>query len=433
MSKPLAIDDADNSDWLRVRTWDIPQVKDLATYAMWRGIAMHDDAALRQQLTKDMGLPFWRPAPKRLKQEVEAFLSTGSKALDNMYLEARQRIIAERIIVEAEIDRLMKAERLSHWASHPNHELHDRLVAYYAPKIRVAMRNGVSGVSTALRAAKSAYDAEIAVTKKATSTDIASADIAKQVADSAVQSHVVVDSKAAEKTVRALWTDSAIAGTKSTLQKLGSGARLGNLMGGSEQALDWSTWQPGWAEAADLARFGGLSDLLDQAGVTINGVFGTALDRIANAIADGIAAGLPVTDIATNISGIAGDNADMIANTETARVMNAANVDEYGANGVAEYEWLAEEDNRTCDVCQSQDGKTFPIDPGVDMAPDTSGGETSDNPDIPPAHPNCRCVTLPVIDFPGTSREDLAPQGDGEAYVWDDSTQSWQLPSDMGA
>ena len=44
-------------------------------------------------------------------------------------------------------------------------------------------------------------------------------------------------------------------------------------------------------------------------------------------------------------------------------------------------EWLAALDERMCDVCEAHHGKQYPI---------------NDHPEIP-AHPNCRCILIPVI------------------------------------
>jgi len=68
-------------------------------------------------------------------------------------------------------------------------------------------------------------------------------------------------------------------------------------------------------------------------------------------------------------------------------------MDNYKKHGVAEVEWLAALDERTCDECDDLNGKKFPID------------------EVPncPLHPTCRCVLLPVIaevpDHPYTREE----------------------------
>jgi SPP1 gp7 family putative phage head morphogenesis protein len=73
----------------------------------------------------------------------------------------------------------------------------------------------------------------------------------------------------------------------------------------------------------------------------------------------------------------------MIARTETVLAANMGSINNYKANGVEEYRWIASTGKRTCPQCQSLNGKIFTIGEGPIPAKDT--------------HPNCRCTTGAVV------------------------------------
>lgn len=75
------------------------------------------------------------------------------------------------------------------------------------------------------------------------------------------------------------------------------------------------------------------------------------------------------------------NSADRLIRTETSKFFNSAAEDSYKSAGITQIEWLTEEDDRTCEICGPLDGKKFPI--GTMNAP---------------AHVNCRCTILPVIE-----------------------------------
>lgn len=74
--------------------------------------------------------------------------------------------------------------------------------------------------------------------------------------------------------------------------------------------------------------------------------------------------------------------AETITRTEIAHIETQAAKDRYKSYGIQQVEILADTDSRTCDICARLDKKKFNI-----------------NAQIPiPAHPNCRCCIVPVID-----------------------------------
>lgn len=72
---------------------------------------------------------------------------------------------------------------------------------------------------------------------------------------------------------------------------------------------------------------------------------------------------------------------EMIARTEALRAHNQGRIKFYGEVGVQKLEWMAMKDERMCPVCGGLDGRVF----------DTGSFPSQ------PAHPNCRCTSLPVI------------------------------------
>jgi SPP1 gp7 family putative phage head morphogenesis protein len=78
--------------------------------------------------------------------------------------------------------------------------------------------------------------------------------------------------------------------------------------------------------------------------------------------------------------------AEVLARTEIIRAHHEATIQEYRNYGVAgvsvEAEWQTAGDDRVCDECESMEGQVFSLD-------DIEG--------MLPAHPQCRCVALPVL------------------------------------
>jgi HK97 family phage portal protein len=101
------------------------------------------------------------------------------------------------------------------------------------------------------------------------------------------------------------------------------------------------------------------------------------------------------------------NRAQMIARTETVRMVNLGSATSYIQNGFFNLEWHAIHDKKTCPYCNKMDGKVTPV--GVPFASvgDTITGEDEDgnpvsmtidyaNVEVPPLHPNCRCALLPA-------------------------------------
>jgi len=92
------------------------------------------------------------------------------------------------------------------------------------------------------------------------------------------------------------------------------------------------------------------------------------------------------TDLMTRMN-VSHSNALRLVRTEFNHLSNQAAMAEYKANGVKKYKFVAAIDNRTCSVCHDLNGKMFNV------------AEARVGVNFPPIHPNCRSVTVPVIDW----------------------------------
>ena len=165
--------------------------------------------------------------------------------------------------------------------------------------------------------------------------------------------------------------------------------------------INWDIWQPGdLATAALLRPPGALQDLLETAGIKISGINDTGYQNIGTALADGIARGDTITQMASAIQDVIASpqRALTIAVTEGSRAMTIGALANYQESGITQTEWSTS-DPINC-VCVDLDGEIRDI------------GEEFDT-DIyqPPAHPNCRCVLFPVI--PDYATGDVTDGGDG--------------------
>ena len=107
--------------------------------------------------------------------------------------------------------------------------------------------------------------------------------------------------------------------------------------------------------------------------------------RIKAELSEGIVKGEGMNKLAKRISEsttVPMQRARVMARTETMFAFNTAKDEEFRRYGIERVEWVAALDERMCPTCGSYHGKIFTMD------------------ECPPcpAHPNCRCVTIPVID-----------------------------------
>jgi SPP1 gp7 family putative phage head morphogenesis protein len=77
------------------------------------------------------------------------------------------------------------------------------------------------------------------------------------------------------------------------------------------------------------------------------------------------------------------NRADMLVRTELAHIQTQAAQKRYEDYGIQEVEIWADEDERRCDVCGNLHEKRYPMGAAVPI----------------PAHPNCRCCIVPVVEI----------------------------------
>lgn len=155
-----------------------------------------------------------------------------------------------------------------------------------------------------------------------------------------------------------------------------------------EHQVDWSDWVPGAsavAVALAMADNGrSLAALVDTVADVVDGIASTTTDRLVDALVAGDDDGDTQARLIQRLSNTLGDGsrATTIAMTEASRAMGGATVDAYRDNGIVGREWVALDD--PCPDCEAMNGIIVALD---DPFPDLG--------DVP-AHPNCRCSTLPV-------------------------------------
>lgn len=76
--------------------------------------------------------------------------------------------------------------------------------------------------------------------------------------------------------------------------------------------------------------------------------------------------------------------AKTLATTELTHIYAVSAQETYKEAGFEEWEWSTSEDIDVCEECSRLNGKRFNI---------------NNTNDLPPAHPNCRCIAQPVIDI----------------------------------
>lgn len=112
-------------------------------------------------------------------------------------------------------------------------------------------------------------------------------------------------------------------------------------------------------------------------------------DRIEKGLMDCISRGVSKDELVKTLMDDFGkgfSDADRIARTELTYVQNQAAKDRYEAAGIKKYQYLAEIDSRTSNICKELNGKEFNF-------TDSSVGEN-----MPPMHTNCRSTIIPVVE-----------------------------------
>ena len=117
---------------------------------------------------------------------------------------------------------------------------------------------------------------------------------------------------------------------------------------------------------------------------------GTTRDNIQSLTTQAMEEGWSNDDLAQRIQddeGFSDARAEMIARTETAFADVHGNMDAYEASGLVDAtEWVVGAGE--CDICEEN----------AAAGPVAMGEAFPSGDDMPPAHPNCRCDVLPVVN-----------------------------------
>ena len=130
---------------------------------------------------------------------------------------------------------------------------------------------------------------------------------------------------------------------------------------------------------------------------------GSTRDFLRGAVTDAIEGGWSNDKLAGAIDdayAFSKDRAMMIARTETQMAANKGAVAGYKASGVVQRkQWLTAEDDLVEEDCIANSEAGPAGDGTLGLDEDYPSGD-----DAPPAHPNCRCVILPVVEFEPTEQ-----------------------------
>lgn len=162
-----------------------------------------------------------------------------------------------------------------------------------------------------------------------------------------------------------------------------------NPMQLNDKPVDFASWIDGWAD--------------------------TEVSRLTQGVKMGFVQGRTTRDIVKEVVGAGGladiseRNAKTIVRTAVAHVSNVAREATYDKNSdvIDGYEWISTLDSKTSAVCRGRDGMKFRND--AEFRPK------------PPAHPNCRSTTIPLVssefDFLGAGAKRAARGADGGMQV----------------
>jgi SPP1 gp7 family putative phage head morphogenesis protein len=262
------------------------------------------------------------------------------------------------------------------------HRQTDAIVAHYAPLIAAALA-GLWSEATIAKAWDAAQKASKAVADPPAGPpvpDAAAGPVEQVLSDE----QMAAGAQGLRTLLAEMYGDAALQGAHEAAHAAGA-TIVSSLQGVTEQLPGsyWSTWEPGqWSAAAAQVADGRLKDVLDQADITIRGLTDSAIRDMGNAIADGLAAGDSFQTTAKVVQEVVCSpaRAALIANTEMARAMTAAAVDEYQASGIERVDWLAE-DSACAECASNADGNPHDL---------------ADAP-TPPQHPMCRCCLSPAL------------------------------------
>jgi len=204
-----------------------------------------------------------------------------------------------------------------------------------------------------------------------------------------VMVHVRTDPKPLEKAINRVLAEGWATGNKAARSMIKTAVNKASV---SSIALDptadvWAGWTPGDEAVALLVDPpSGLKTLIDNSQSTARSALSTKYDQVGTALATGFRSGESLAKMTERVAGVIDDpsQALTIATTEMSRATNQSAMNSYQNAGLGSVQWFGID---PCPICAENDGEI------VALGDDFPSGDSE-----PPAHPNCLCTILPVID-----------------------------------
>ena len=231
---------------------------------------------------------------------------------------------------------------------------------------------------------KVAIDSE-AIAQSFAETHPAGGQVTPAMARDWAKVHINVDKKPLVETLNKIYADGWVTGDLAARYTLAHIMRNKAVSAPKVGVVNWDTWKPGnQAASALLNPKGGLRSLMDNAGVTIDGISNTKLDRIGTVLSRALAEGVAPRQVAVMVDQVVNDpqQALTIAQTEMSRAVVQAELAQYRESGVEMVEWLVAD---PCDECAANED----VSP-ISIDEDWPSGDA-------PVHPNCMCDIAPYI------------------------------------
>ena len=151
-------------------------------------------------------------------------------------------------------------------------------------------------------------------------------------------------------------------------------------------STNWDVFNPhieGWLKTHSI-------DLADEINTT-------TLDKLKASLYEGWEAGESIPDLSNRVRDLYEEfdksRADSIARTESIMASGQGALAEYEASGVVDrVMWVATPDERLCPICEGLDGSVADLGEAFSFEDDYGDGTS------PPAHTNCRCCIIPILE-----------------------------------
>ena len=196
--------------------------------------------------------------------------------------------------------------------------------------------------------------------------------------------------------------------------------QAGLLNGFSQMGRDLSQGELPMATAAQISRF--VAPYVPKLAMSISS---DVQSSIKNAIIDGLANGLPYTEVAKQIKDVLPELADWraerVARTETSRAVGHGQVASWQEAGIEGKSWILS--NNACAVCEAIAAKNkdpIPVDQPFAKVGETYAGVTLTWEDVQyggAAHPNCSCSTESITQLSEATDNEPDPGSDAEAVL----------------